>query len=310
MRTYQFIITQRRVKLTTRDVLELPTGWQHPLAYPVCLFCISLLCSSLKLLNHLLEGHVHYSKAPGPQWFSITAVGLLFLKIGVFWLLSGLNGKTSAVSVVSGLLVAEYVSFSQKMCLIFKSKPSVPLNQGIRKFPVWSDSLLWKLLLPSHTPLGTSWSKLSQLRQRKDTGSICFFCFFVLFFNFQSTALCLQQSPLNFLKLFQSDNCVKRLCLTHHSLATQCAILSPMLEKYTSIPWVISLQDHECLQSSSKTFQVTRDVVRGSFQRDRTSGMTRKQQLLPRAEMYLCMVLYQVLLVFSRAWTLGTENSD
>lgn len=163
---------------------------------------------------------------------------------------------------------------------------------------------------PFSHPTGHFLEQTQPTQAKKRHREHLFFLFFVLFFNFQSTALCLQQSPLNFLKLFQSDNCVKRLCLTHHSLATQCAILSPMLEKYTSIPWVISLQDHECLQSSSKTFQVTRDVVRGSFQRDRTSGMTRKQQLLPRAEMYLCMVLYQVLLVFSRAWTLGTENSD
>lgn len=172
----------KKSKINHKRCPGIANGMVAPLAHPVCLFCISLLSSSLKLLSHLLEGCVHYSKAPAPQWFSITVVVLLFLKIGFFWLLSGLNGKTSAVSVVSGLLVAEYVSFSQKMCLIFKSTSSVPLNQGIRKFPVPSDSLLWKLLLPSHTPLGTSWSKLSQLRQRKDPRSIWFLVFFVFFF--------------------------------------------------------------------------------------------------------------------------------
>lgn len=58
LRTYWFIITHRRVKLTTRDVSGIPEG-KMALPFSSCLFFLIPISSPLlKLLNHLVEGCV------------------------------------------------------------------------------------------------------------------------------------------------------------------------------------------------------------------------------------------------------------
>lgn len=93
LRTYWFIITQRRVKLTTRDVSGIAKA-KMALPFSSCLFFLIPTPSPfLKLLKHLVEGCVCYSEtspATTPQirvhslWINV----IFFKLIGLisFWL--------------------------------------------------------------------------------------------------------------------------------------------------------------------------------------------------------------------------------